>query len=167
MKFTHEQLIAAGYVFDGTEYRRPHASPPGDCPGREQKPEGSSSENPEGAATELPCAEFQKLKDVDPQGSQGETVAPAAPDYEAGVSTVDGESRPAFRISVTLYVSRGRRDPVGALETICDLITITRRRLMERLPGGQLEGGPVPAKRRRRNDRDRTDFVKPPGPVPF
>ena len=124
--------------------------------------ERSGEKNKPGNGTELPRAEFQKLQNASDQSAGGPAAEKAIPHYEAGVSTMDGESRPAFRISITLYVSGGRRDPVGSFETVCDLITITRRRLMERLSGGQLEGDAMPTRRRGRKHRDRETGVKAP-----
>jgi len=102
-----------------------------------------------GAQTELPYTELQKLKADNPGARTNEA---SDVDNVSGISRLDGASRPEFRITVTLHVSnRLRRDPTGAFETICDVITATRRRLSERFEGRFMEGKPRGTRRGRRN----------------
>lgn len=119
-----------------------------------------------GAPRELSHTELQEFEAMDNEAAEREAVEKAAADYLPGISRLDGESRPKFRITVIFHVSdRRRRDPTGAFETICDLVTATVRRLNERLAGRFVEKKQRGAGRRRSNHHHRTVAVK--GPVPF
>jgi hypothetical protein len=137
---TKEQLdasmLAKGFLLGPNgQYTKVHRVRDKVDPGPAQ-PEQISK--PKAAPAKLSRPVDEKPQDVDNEGGR-EAAETAAADYQTGVSTVEGEGHPKFRISVTLYISEGRRDPTGMLETIADLITATRRRLMERLPGGVME----------------------------
>ena len=125
---------------------------PGEC-------EGDRSTDP----GELPHPEQEEQQAVADEVAEREDAEEAVADYETGVSTVDGEGTGTFRIDVVIHVSnRVRRDPTGALETICDIITATRRRLGERLDGRLVDSRKVRPNRRRRDDNDHKDFLNPP-----
>jgi len=157
-------LAAKGYVRTGSGWRKPAGPLPQTDPGAPELE--ATSQNGHGeTGGQLPHPELQEREAMDHEASEREAFETALPDYVPGVSGVDGESRPEFRISVTLYVSnRVRRDPTGAFETLCDVITATRRRLRERLTGRFLEGGASPARRRRRPDRNPKTVKEP---LPF
>lgn len=133
----HASMLSKGFIrgADGFYFRPRRAGDKGNSCSSQQE----QVRKPEAASAELSYPQFQKPKDVADEESSGKASKETLPDYQAGVSTMDGASRPKFRITVTFYVSGGRRDPTGMLETVCDLITHTRRRLMERLSGGKLE----------------------------
>jgi len=116
------------------------------------------------SCSELPHTKQKEFQNGVERGSGSE--APISDDYrEAGNSEMDRAGRGSFRISVTLYVSNhGRRDPIGALETICDLITATRRRLSERYANRDL-ASPVVRTRTRGGKRGDRKIVK--DEVPF
>lgn len=123
------------------------------------------AEPEDGAAPELSHAKFQELKKVDNEAAEREAFEKAAAHYIPRVSKVDGESRGQFRITVVFHVSdRRRRDPTGAFETICDVITATVRRLNERLAGRFVEKKQRLTRRRRGNNHNRAivDFDNPP-----
>jgi|SRR6267142_5974537 len=123
------------------------------------------AESGDETARELSHTELQKLETVGDEVAEREAFKQAAADYIPRVSTVDGESRGQFRITVVFHVSdRRRRDPTGAFETICDVITATVRRLNERLTGRFVEKKPRLVRRRRSNNHNRetVDFGKPP-----
>lgn len=148
-------LISKGYVRTADGWQAPRArnkeDPGAADPGAK---EGSQEGLP--AGTELPYPQLQKQQALDHETAQREAVEKADPHYLAGVSGVDGESKPQFRITVHLRVcNRIRRDPSGALETILDVITATRRRLRERLTGNPGDSGEGSARGRRRKDRNR------------
>lgn len=153
----HASMSAKGFVrgADGFYYRPSRAGVKGNSSPAQQE----QVQKPQATAPELSHTELEKLQDVVDE-SEGETVEEAAADFQAGVSTMEGSSHPKFRITVTFYVSGGRRDPTGMFETICDLITHTRRRLLERLSGGKLESRGSPARKRRVQDRDRASHMK-------
>lgn len=125
----------------------------------------AETQDPDRAAEgQLPHSELQEFETLVDEGPAGSAAQTPVPDYEPGVSTVEGESRPEFRITVTLLVSnRGRRDPTGALETLMDTLTATRRRLSQRLAGRVVEGEAGPARPRRGHYRN----TKAVGKVPF
>jgi hypothetical protein len=117
------------------------------------------------AIPQLPHSEQEELQDGSGQASERSASGSGDGGDETGNSGMDREGRSAFRISVTLYVSNyGRRDPIGAFETICDLVTATRRRLSERFSSRDLEG-PVVRTGKRGRKRDDRKTVK--GPLPF
>jgi len=149
-------MLSKGYVRTASGWSRPARA-------RIDRHPGTADTGPEEAqaaassTAELPHTELQECEALDHEAAQREAAQETVPDYIPGVSGVDGESRPEFRISVTLKVSnRGRRDPTGALETICDVITATRRRLSERLSGGVVESGKGSSRRRGRDHHHRT-----------
>ncbi len=151
-----------GYVStsDGALSHHSHVVPkaPPSAPGS-----GERGQDPE---TEFPHTELQEQQTLADEGSPGQPAEAALPDYEPGVSAVDDESRATYRITVTLFVSDNlRRDPTGALETICDTLVHTARRLRARVEGRELESGKGGAGGRRRKNRDRAPDVK--GPLPF
>lgn len=111
----------------------------------------------------LPHSELQELQEVGDEDAEGDAAEASVADYQPGVSGVDGESRGQFRIAVTLHVSDNkRRDPTGALETICDVITATRRRLGERLVGRFVARRKSKPRRRGLHDHANKDFLNPP-----
>lgn len=114
---------------------------------------------------ELSHSFVQEFEEVDHETAERKTAETSLPDHIPGVSGVDGESRPEYRITVTLRVSnRARRDPTGAFETICDVVVATRRRLRERLEGRLVAGRKSAARRRRMRNHNREADL---GPVPF
>lgn len=120
----------------------------------------------EAACPQLPHTEQEKLENGFGQATQRQAAGSGNGRDEARNTGMDREGRSTFRISVTLHVSNyGRRDPIGALETICDLVTATRRRLSERFSNRDLASPVVRTGKRGRNHRDRTAVVK--GPIPF
>lgn len=149
-------MLSKGYVESPNGWV--HASRLGDKGDRrpsEQVTQGQSAQDQQGPAAKLPCAELQKLEADRDDGKN------AVPDYQKGIQGVDGEGSATFRIDVVIRVSnRVRRDPTGAFETICDLITATRRRLRERLDGRIVESGSRPARKRRRKNNDHKADVK-------
>ncbi len=162
--WTANDLKNAGYVLTPSGYRKlgsgnTHAQGHSGAaqPGQPEQ----SQERPGEPQGKLPHSELQERQAVDHEAAQRQAAQPALPDYVPGVSEVDGESRPEFRISITLFVSnRGRRDPTGALETLCDVLTAARRRLRERLDRGGVESGTRPARRGRGANRDRKASLK-------
>ena len=159
-------MLAKGFVRqpDGSYSKAARAGTARDSGAAEQKPEGPAAHDRPNHPAQLSHTELQKFESRGVEESSGQTAGPPVLDYETGTGKVDGESRPTFRIEITLHVSnRMRRDPTGALETICDVITATRRRLSERLDPGFVEGGDVRARKRRRNSGDNKALVK----VPF
>ncbi len=120
-----------------------------------------------GEVSELPHTELQEHEALDNEPAEWETAEETVSDHGAPVSGLEREGRGQFRISVTLKVSNyGRRDPTGAFETICDLITATRRRLSERLALRQLVG-PIGDRRRRGRNNNSGKAVKSEGKAPF
>ena len=120
--------------------------------------------------SQLPHSEHQELQDVDYDG-EGSSLEASDVDLEAGVPGMEREGRSRFRIAVALRVSNyGRRDPTGAIETLCDLLTATRRRLSERLAARQLDSRVSFARKRGRDNHPRktvTVTENKRGPVPF
>ncbi len=115
--------------------------------------------------SELPHSIEEEQQDYT-DGVEGASVEVPDDNCEAGNSGMDREGRAAFRITVALKVSNyGRRDPTGAIETICDLITATRRRLGERLAARQLDGRIGRARTRRGRNHHRKTVEKL--PLPF
>jgi hypothetical protein len=167
-----EELNRAGLVETGGELRKVKDARRtiSETPAVNSGIEGDSGSTVEeaqdqAANCELPYPQHEELEDVVDEASERETTAETAADFEAGVSGMAREGRSQFRISVTLKVSNyGRRDPTGALETICDLITTTRRRLYQRLTERKLVG-PISEPRRRGRKHHGGAVVK--GKVPF
>lgn len=159
-------LLTKGYVRSSAGWIRPAGlgTKKNPCPAQ-LAPEIQAGASP-AAEAQLSHSVVQECETLDHQTAERQAAEEADPDHVPGVSTVEGESRPEYRITVTLYVSnRGRRDPSGALETICDTLVDARRRLSQRLTGGQVESGSRSARRRRMPDRDRTPVIA--GPPPF
>lgn len=159
----HNAAIAKGYVLcpDGG-YRKANRASPSPNPGAAQS-EGHKAGR--GADAKLPHTELQKCKAVDHQTTERKTFKEAVPDYLPGVSAMDEESHPEFRISIVLHVSnRVRRDPTGAFETLCDVVTATARRLRERLDGRFVESPACGPRRRRSNNHNRETEINK---VPF
>lgn len=105
--------------------------------------------------SQLPHTEQEELEDADSEVAEREAAGEADVDNQAGDSGMEREGRASFRITVAFKVSNyGRRDPTGALETICDLIPVVFRRLRERIARRKLVGGisaPRPGGRRNNN----------------
>jgi hypothetical protein len=103
---------AKGFVWDGTKWSRPARAHPAQDPGAAQSQ--AQDENAGGGPpAELPHTEFQECEAMGNEGPEGQTAEEGLPDYIAGVSEVEGEGRPEFRITVTLLVSNHmRRDPL-------------------------------------------------------
>lgn len=154
-------MLAAGYVRDSAGWVHPsRVGDKRDSRPAEQIAQGQVAQDQQNPASELPCAELQKLEADRDDGQD------SVPHYQEGIQGVDGKGRATFRIDVIIRVSnRVRRDPTGAFETICDLITATRRRLRERLDGRLMESGDRPTRKRRRADNHHQADVK--GPLPF
>ncbi len=128
---------------------------------------GAARQGPQDAPTgsQLPHPIEEEWEALALEG-EGQAAQEADPDNQTGDSGMDREGHSTFRITVALKVSNyGRRDPTGALETICDLITATRRRLSERFASRQLVGGNGGTRKRGSNNHHRKIVDKL--PLPF
>ncbi len=131
---------------------------------------GAPVEEAKDSATgsELPHTIEEELEDAGYEGPWSPAES-TEDDDETGVSGMDREGRTSFRIHIALKVSNhGRRDPTGALETICDLLTDLQRRLSERLAARELDSRVSFARKRgRRNHSGKTVKFKPTLPPLF